>query len=220
MLLADARREVTLVAQAMYHRGLVVGTWGNVSRRQDDLLAITPSGMSYDIITPEDVVVINLQGELIEGKWQPSTEWRLHCMVYEQQAAVQSIVHTHSPYAAAFAVAGQSIPPVLEETAQMLGGEVRVTTYATAGTHELAEQAVLALQDRQACLLANHGLVAVGKDGWQALQACQVAEKSAMITLLATQLGTVNTLNNEEVEKLRAGFSHYGQTKADKREED
>jgi len=213
MLLADARREVMEVAQAMYQRGLVVGTWGNVSRLQDDLIAITPSGMNYEVIKPEDIVVLNRAGEVVDGKWRPSTEWQLHCLIYEEYPLIQGIVHTHSPYAAAFAVAGISIPPVLEETAQILGGEVRVATYAPAGTHELAETAVIALQDRQACLLANHGLVATGKDGWQALQACQVAEKSAMVTVLAKQLGTINILPDEEVVKLRASFAHYGQDK-------
>ncbi|MGE5381292.1 MAG: class II aldolase/adducin family protein [Methylocystaceae bacterium] len=218
MLLEKARHEVVEVARAMYHRGLVVGTWGNVSRRQDDYLAITPSGMDYEVITPEDIIVINFQGDIIEGKWRPSTEWQLHGLIYEQQASAQGIVHTHSPYAAAFAVAGVNIPPVLEETAQMLGGEVRVAAYAPAGTRELAEQALIAIQGRQACLLANHGMVAVGRDGWQALQACQVAEKSAMVTILAGQLGNVNILDQTEVDKLRAGFAHYGQTKLDQRE--
>lgn len=213
MRLLLERQEVLAVAQAMFHRGLVVGTWGNVSRRQGDLVAITPSGMNYDFLTPEDIVVVNLAGELIEGKWKPSSEWQLHNVIYQSNTEVGGIVHTHSPYAAAFAVAGCSIPPVLEETAQMLGGEVRVSRYAMAGTRELAEAAVTVLEGRQACLLANHGLVAVGGDGWQALQACQVAEKSAMVSLLARQLGNVNILSAEEVDKLRAGFAHYGQGK-------
>lgn len=214
MRLKEARQEVVEVAQAMYHRGLVVGTWGNVSRLAEGMVAMTPSGMNYDIITLEDIVIIDLQGGVVEGKWKPSTEWRLHTRIYEQQPSVAGIVHTHSPYAAAFAVAGKSIPPILEETAQMLGGEVRVSRYAAAGTPELAEEAVTALVSRQACLLANHGLVATGKDSWQALQACQVAEKSAMVTLLASQLGQVNILSDLDVSQLRASFASYGQTKA------
>lgn len=211
MQLEAERLEVIRVGRAMYDKGLVVGTWGNVSRRKDNLIAITPSGMDYLGLTPEDIVIVDLKGNLVEGKWKPSTEVGLHARIYELYPQVGAIVHVHSPYASAFAVAGKVIPPVLEETAQLLGGEVRVAAYAKCGSSDLARNAADALQDRQAVLLANHGLVGVGKDGQEALNACLVAEKSAMVSVLAGQIGQINVLGPEEVSALRAGFASYGQ---------
>jgi len=197
----------------MLDQGLVVGTWGNISQRQDNLLAITPSGMDYEILRPEDIVIMDVNGNVVEGERRPSTEFHLHCLIYQHYPEAKAVVHVHSPYASAFAVARRPIPPILEETAQMLGGEVRVAEYAAAGSPELARAAVRALADRQACLLANHGLVGLGRNVYEALRACLVAEKSARVTILAGLLGEVKVLPEDDVVALRQGFAFYGQPK-------
>ncbi|HHV77896.1 MAG TPA: class II aldolase/adducin family protein [Syntrophothermus lipocalidus] len=210
-----ACREVVRVAQAMYEQGLVVGTWGNVSAclpgREE--VVITPSGMDYTRLSPEDMVIIDLEGRKTHGKWKPSVEVPLHLAIYRARPDIWGVVHVHSIAASAFAVARMAIPPALEETAQLIGGEVEVAEYQPPGTRRLARAAVEALGQKNAVLLANHGLVGVGADVDRALKACLVAEKTAQVTIYARMLGQVNFLSPEEVRVLAEGFKHYGQVK-------
>ncbi len=208
-----ACREVVRVAQSMFEQGLVVGTWGNVSvclpgRKE---IVITPSGMDYARLTPEDMVVVDMEGAKIHGKWKPSVETPLHLFIYLARPDVWGIVHVHSTAASSFAVARIAIPAVLEETAQLIGGEIEVAEYQPPGTRRLARAAVKALGGRNAVLLANHGLVGVGSDADKALKACLVAEKTAQVVINAKILGRINRLSPEEIRVLAEGFKHYGQ---------
>lgn len=210
------RKEVIDIARQILQENLVLGTWGNVSRRikGESLLLITPSGMDYLTMTMEDIVLLDLDARSVEGKRTPSTETLLHTEIYKQRFDVGAIVHVHSTFASAFAVAAKSIPVILEETAQIIGHAVPVAPYAPCGTAELASQAVQSLGDGRAVLLANHGLVGVGQDPITALKVCKIAEKTAMVCLYANSLGQVNELSSKNIALLKEHFSHYGQAKS------
>lgn len=210
------RKEVLAIAQQIYKDEMVLGTWGNVSQRikGEDLLLITPSGMDYLTMTLEDIVLLDFDEQRIEGTRTPSTETRLHIEIYRQRPDVNAVVHVHSTLASAFAVAGKSIPVILEETAQVIGHPIQVAPYITCGTDELAIQATRSLGDGRAVLLANHGLVGVGTDLAAALKVCKIAEKTAQVCLYANSLGQVNELSPENVAALKEQFAHYGQNKS------
>jgi L-fuculose-phosphate aldolase len=205
--------EIVETCRVMMSTGLVVGTWGNVSRRcPPEGFQITPSGIPYHKLQPGDLVKVDLQTGSCSGRLRPSTETLLHAAIYRARPDVGAIVHTHSPYAAVFAVNRTELPPLLEEMAQLVGGGVRVAPYAAPGSADLAEGAVNALQERAAVLLANHGLVGVGCTLKEALTVCQVVEKSAQVFLWAKLSGSPHLLKEQEVQELRRGFlQNYGQ---------
>lgn len=205
--------EIVETCRAMMAAGLVAGTWGNVSRRcSPESFLVTPSGVPYADLRPEDLAAVELESGNCSGVMRPSTETPMHAAIYRARPDVEAIVHTHSPRAAVFAANRMEIPPLLEEMAQLVGGSVKVARYASPGTQELADNAVDALQGRAAVLLANHGLVGVGRTPGEALTVCQVVEKSAGVFLWAKLTGTPRLLGEEEVRLLRQGFLHdYGQ---------
>lgn len=212
------RQQIIHIGQEIYRQRLVAGTWGNVSCRLDptkDIL-ITPSGMPYSSLQPQDLVELDREGRITQGHRKPSSEFPLHVQVYQKRPDVAAIVHVHSPWACAYAVAHQPIPMLLEESAQVLGDNVPVARYAQAGSEELAIAACAALgKEHKAVLLANHGLVGLGQDLEEALLVCVIAEKTAMIGLMARSLGTVNSLAAEDVKYLHQAFREYGQPKKD-----
>ncbi|MDD4802044.1 MAG: class II aldolase/adducin family protein [Syntrophomonas sp.] len=209
------RREVLKTAQEISAAKMVTGTWGNVSRKADNqpLMLITPSGMNYGTMSIEDIVLVDYQGRVVEGKFKPSVESPLHAAIYCNRPDVGAVVHVHSTYATAFAVAGMSIPVILEETAQIVGHEIMTAPYAKCGSDDLAAMAVQTLGAGNAVLLANHGLIGVGKRTADALQVCYIAEKTAKVALLAKVLGGANTLSPEETKLLNENFRSYGQAK-------
>ncbi len=206
------RSEVVETARQMLQEGLVRGTWGNVSARLPGAsrMLITPSGRDYQTMNPDDLVVVDGQGNRVEGRWKPSTESPLHLAIYQHRPELGAIVHTHSPFATAFAVAGRFIPVITEEMAQVVGGPVKNAPYATCGSDELAVAVVKHLGSRQAVLLANHGLVGVGRDLKEALLSCIIAEKTAHIATIAKMLGGYSELDPDEVKGLRDNYiNHY-----------
>jgi len=206
--IVDTAREISL-------SGMVIGTWGNVSIKIQDqpLILITPSGMDYLTMAPEDIVLVDMAGQTTWGQWKPSTELPLHRAIYEHRPDLGAIVHVHSTYATAFAAARQSIPVILEETAQVIGHDILTVPYELAGSQDLAARAVQTLGMGKALLLANHGLVGMGKNVNEALRVCRIAEETARIALLAKSLGRVYALTPEEVSILHRGFRNYGQSK-------
>lgn len=210
------RKSVLNCAQEIYKSGMVTGTWGNVSVRTDnrELMLITPSGMDYSLLEPQDMVLLDFNGKVVEGAYHPSVETPMHLSIYRQRPDVNAVVHVHSPYALAFAVARRNIPVILEETAQIVGHEIESAAYAHCGTQALADNVIQALgTDRKAVLLANHGLVTVGQDVDEALQVCYIVEKTAMIALRASILGSIHALSNEDTAILNHNFKNYGQKK-------
>ncbi|SHH29425.1 class II aldolase/adducin family protein [Desulforamulus hydrothermalis] len=209
-----AKQKIIELGKKMLQAGLVAGTWGNISAlvREAGLVVITPSGMDYTCLQATDMVVLDLQGRPVEGQRRPSSEAPLHLAIYQARPDVGGIVHTHSEVATAFAVVRQPIPPVVEDAAMLVGGAVEVARYALPGTPELARQVVEALAQRSAVLMANHGLVGVGRSVEEAFTVCQVVEKCAKIYAWACTIGQPAVLPEQDVLMLsRLYRSAYGQ---------
>lgn len=215
MLLLDVRKKVIETARKMLKYGLTTGTWGNISIRNNEILvAITPSGVDYETMIPEDVVIVDLTGKVIDGNLKPSSETPMHLAVYRERPDVQAIVHTHSPYASAFAVLGKEIPVVLAEMAFVVGGSVQVTPYCRPGSPDLGKETVRCLRDRAGVLLGNHGVVAIGRNVDEALTAAMVIEDGARIYQMAAVMGAPRLVPEDEVSILREQYlKNYGQKK-------
>ena len=200
------RKAVADTARKMSVLGLVTGTSGNVSTRLGlggdgvELMAVTPSGQSYDLLAAGDIVVVDFEGEPVEGELVPSTESLLHGAIYQARAEVGAVIHTHSVYSSALAVAGLEIPAVIDEVAIHLGGPVRVARYAFPGTQELAVHVCVALEGRKAALMANHGAVCVGGDLQEALEVSTLLERVAEIFVHASAMGGAIQLPQEVTE--------------------
>ncbi len=200
----QAEREAVAVAsREMHARGLVVGSAGNVSMRLGGegggLLAITPTRKRYDELTADAIQVIDFEGEPVEGDLVPSVESLMHIAVYRARPDVRAVVHTHSVYATVLAVARLPLPPLIDEMITSIGGEVKVTGYAFPSTEELARQAAGALAERNAVILANHGVVGVGADLRAALTVCEMVERAAQVYVLARAIGRVHLLPDEVI---------------------
>ena len=151
-------------AQRAYREKMFAATSGNLSvfDRKSGKIYITPGSFPYEKMTPEDIMAIDLDGNILEGKHSPSSEWRMHAAIYRADKRVNAIVHTHSPYATAFAINHMRIPAVLYEMVFFLGGDIPVAEGAIPGTPEVGENCVPVLKERNGCLMANHGALAVG----------------------------------------------------------
>jgi len=211
------RTEIVRVARQLRARGLAIGTSGNVGARLvDGRIAITPSSMDYDEMGPDDVVIVEADGKPAAGRHSPSSELPLHVAVFAARPDVQAIVHTHSPFATAFSAVRREIPAVHYVLAPLVApgrDAVRIATYATFGTEELARNAVDALGDDQAVLLANHGAIAVGTTLMSALGRAERVEELAMLAWRAEQLGGAVLLDAHELDRVRTQMSRFpGQT--------
>lgn len=208
------RKKIIEVGRILINTGLVAGTWGNISAWDEDCGGywITPSGMDYLTLKEDDLVFLDLENKILKGKRKPSSEYLLHREVYRVRSDVKGIVHTHSPYATAHAVSRAPLPAMVEDLAMLVGGNVEVADYYPAGTQELAQGAVEKLESRNAVLLANHGLVGVGKSVEEALKVCQVVEKGAQIHIMSRILGNPILLNEQDVADMAESYrSKYGQ---------
>jgi len=188
----DAPQAVLAAAKEMLRKGLVEGTAGNISARQEDgSIVITPSSVDYEEMALDDLVVIDLDGHVLHAKKgrSPSSEKPLHLACFKAFDDVGSVIHSHPVHATMFAVARLDLPACIDEFAIFVGGDVRVTEYAASGTPEVGENAVAALQGRGAALIANHGMVAVGPRPDKALHITALVERSAKIVWGAGLLG-------------------------------
>lgn len=209
-------KEIIATGLELLNSGLVVGTWGNISALLPDGngYIITPSGMDYDILTEEDLVYMDLSGNVILGRRKPSSEFHLHQEIYKARPEIKAVVHTHSLYASAFAVTRKPIPPIVEDIAQLNGGPVEVADYALPGTVELAGNATKALKNRFAVLLANHGMVGTGRNMAEAVKVCRLVEKTAQIMICAQSIGKPVELSEADVSYMHNFFlTAYGQNK-------
>jgi L-fuculose-phosphate aldolase len=209
VLLAEQRAAVVRYARRMAGDGLVVGTSGNLSVRSGDLLAVTPSGVDYDELTPETVCVCDLSGALVAGPLQPTSELPMHLAVY-RHTGHRAVVHTHSTAATAVSMLVDELPSVHYLVA-LFGGPVRVARYATYGTRELAEHMVKALCGRTGCLLANHGTVTVGDDLASAYRLSRYLEWLCEVWLRARSAGTPRVLPLSEIQRVVDNLATYGQ---------
>ncbi|MBI3525807.1 MAG: class II aldolase/adducin family protein [Betaproteobacteria bacterium] len=213
--MADTRTlaaEVLHTARAMNASGINRGTAGNVSARREERggFLITPSGMAYEESSAEDIVTVGMDGHW-QGARKPSSEWRFHRDIYAAKSRVGAVVHTHSAFATALACMGCDIPPFHYMIARFGGKDVRCASYATFGTQELSDAALLALQDRSACLLAHHGMIVCGSDLKQALALAVELETLCEQYWRVLQIGAPKLLPDEEMERVLEKFSGYGQ---------
>jgi L-fuculose-phosphate aldolase len=208
---AQLRAGVVRVAQAMDQAGFAPSKSGNVSCRYGDGALITPSGLAYARMQPDDIVAIDLEGRVRSGAGKPSSEWPFHTSIYRARADAQGIVHTHSPKATALSCARRGIPAFHYMIAVAGGADIRCADYATFGTQELADNAVRALEGRKAVLLANHGVIAIGAalDGAFVIAAEVENLAGQYLALLQAGLEPV-ILDDAEMARVGEKFASYG----------
>ena len=201
------RRLLLEVIKNAAHDGLVSDYSGNASMRLPrGLVLITPSRRPYSRMKADDLVVMDMQGEPVEETFMPSSEAHLHLSIYQGREDVGAVLHTHSVFASVTAVAGLDIPVIVDEMVLALGGEVKVADYGFPGTEELSHSALKAMADRNAVLLRNHGVIGVGADAPQALEACRLVERVSQIFVYSSLLGRAFPLPPEMAEVERSIF--------------
>ena len=212
---AGLRRAVIDTARAMNDAGINVNKAGNVSvrctRGRHAGLLITPTGLEYDRLRPEDLAFLRLDDGTAIGGRAPSSEWRFHLDIHRSRPEFAAVVHTHSPSATALACHGRGIPPFHYMVAAAGGTDIRCAPYATFGTQELSDRALAALAGRKACLLAHHGVIACEASLAQALALAIEVEHLARMYLAALALGEPPLLADDEMARVLAKFEHYGQ---------
>ncbi len=197
---SELKQSVLFIAKKAFDEGLMAGTSGNMSIfcREQQTIVITPSSYDYRIMEEKDIVVINMDGTIVEGHLNPSSEWRMHAEIYREVERVNAIVHTHSPYATSFAVVHKEIPVILIEMLPFLNGSIEVSPYAMPGSAEVGRNAVPILKRKNACLMANHGVVAAGESIDRAYLAAVYTEDTAKIYHMALSVGTPVELSYQE----------------------
>ncbi|MCG8483858.1 MAG: L-fuculose-phosphate aldolase [Clostridia bacterium] len=214
MLMQDEREAIVEYSIKLIEHGLTTGTGGNISifNREEKIMAISPSGLDYYKTKPEDVVILDLEGNTIEGKRKPSSEYLLHKIFYERRDDCNSVVHCHSMFSGVLACLHWSIP-ASHYLIALAGKDVRCAEYATFGTQALAENAFEAMKDRNAVLLANHGLLAVSVDLPNAFNTAEEIEFCAEMFYRAKCVGEPFILSDEEMTLMASKFKVYGQVK-------
>lgn len=212
---ARLRQELLQTAQRLHSIGLSAAATGNVSVRCGNGLLITPSGVDYDAMQAEDSVLLDLEGRVLGGNRRPSSEWRIHCDIYRQRPDFGAIVHSHSAHATAIACQRRTIPPFHYMVTRAGGEDIRCADYATFGTQALSDNVMVALRDRRACLLANHGQIAAGADLAGALRLAWEVEELARQYCLTRQIGEPVLLDSAELARVMAQFEDYGQAPRD-----
>jgi L-fuculose-phosphate aldolase len=210
MLLAEQRAAIARTCRELAATGLVVGTSGNVSVREGDLVAVTPTGVAYEELTPEQVGVHRLDGNAVEAPLKPTSELPLHLAIYAARPGAGAIVHTHSVAATATSTLTDELPAIHYYVA-MFGASIRVSPYATYGTDELARNVVGALEGRTGCLMGNHGAVTTGEDLATAHERAKYLEWLCDVYLRATAAGRPRVLPPEEIDRVAAKLATYGQ---------
>ncbi|RVX43504.1 L-ribulose 5-phosphate 4-epimerase [Nonomuraea polychroma] len=212
----NMRKIVADLHAELVRYNLVVWTAGNVSGRipGEDLFVIKPSGVSYDELTPENMVVCDLDGNLVEGEHAPSSDTAAHAYVYRNMPDVGGVVHTHSTYASAWAALGEPIPCVLTAMADEFGGEIPIGPFALIGDDSIGQGIVETLKGHRskAVLMQNHGVFSIGKDPKAAVKAAVMCEDVARTVHVARQLGTPLPIAQDDIDRLYDRYQNvYGQ---------
>jgi L-fuculose-phosphate aldolase len=208
------REQVASACRRLAELGLVLGTAGNVSARAGDRVAISPTGATLGELSADAISVVDLEGGLVEGELEPTSEIELHLGVYRRYET-GAVVHTHAPMATALSCVLEGELPCVHYSMLLLGGTVRVAPYTTFGTPELAESVVEALEGRSAALMANHGAVTIGADPAAATELAELLEWACTVYWRAAALGTPRTLDEDERSAVIAAALErgYGETK-------
>lgn len=207
---AALREALCAASQTLERLGLNTGTAGNVSVRVEGGFIITPSGVKPGAQSAAAMVAMGIDGSVSDARQQPSSEWRFHRDIYVARADANAVVHVHSPYATALACQRRDIPGFHYMIAKAGGDSIRCSAYATFGTQALSDVALLALIDRRACLLANHGMIALGADLERALDMTREVEELARQFLLASSAGVPILLSDAEMRDALQRFKTYG----------
>lgn len=212
MLRIKMKEEVVHWAKELSARNLTVGTGGNISSfdRSEGLMVITPSGMEYAVLQADDMIVMKLHGDVVEGKWKPSSEWRMHAEVYQRRSDVNGVVHAHSTYATAISCLQQEVPPI-HYMVSLAGENVPCAPYATFGTQEIASGACDVMANRRAVLLANHGILTAAPTTAQAFHILEEIEQVAKLYCITRSMGNPVVIPNDEMQKMNELFKQYGQ---------
>lgn len=204
------KEEIQRMGRKVYQEGLVAGTSGNVSVYDEvnKVMGITPTNADYMTMRPEDVVLMHLDGTIVEGEKKPSSEWKLHAGIYRKIEGAGAVIHTHSPHATSFAINHETVPLVLVEMLPFLGGDIPLAAFGMPGTDEVGENAVKAMihPKRNACLLSNHGVVVYGASLSQAYIRAVYVEDAAKAYHMARQVGKPQVLSDEIQYKLREKY--------------
>ena len=216
MLLPELRKEVCELHKQLPLNNLVAWTSGNLSARDPgtNLVVIKPSGIRFEHLTPQNMVVVDIDGKQLEGAYKASSDTASHCYIYRGMPEVNGVVHTHSRYATAFAVTGRSIPCHTTAMGDEFGGEIPCGGFALVGGEDIGQRVVETLQGSRSpsCLLANHGVFAVGPSAEKAVKAAIMTEDNAAIMFLAYQLGEPLPISQENIDSLYDRYQNvYGQ---------
>jgi L-fuculose-phosphate aldolase len=207
---SELRAALAETARQSARQGLNPGSSGNLSVRISDGFLVTPSGLANDTLQAGQMVGVDMQGQS-NGNLKPSSEWRIHRDIYHARPEVNAVVHAHSPYAVSLACLRRDIPPFHYMIAAAGGKDIRCAGYATFGTQALSDNVLAALQDRRACLMANHGLVAVGASLDAALSLALEVEELCAQYWRASLMGEPVLLDDVEMDEVLERFKHYGQ---------
>jgi L-ribulose-5-phosphate 4-epimerase len=213
-MLETLRIEIYKLHMELPRNNLVSWTGGNLSGRdqQSGLVVIKPSGIRYEHLAPENMVVVDLDGKVVEGEYKPSSDTAAHLYVYRHRPEINGVVHTHSPFATAFAAAGKPIPPVLTAISDEFGGLIPVGGYAKVGGDEIGRILIESIGDSPAILMKNHGVFTVGRTPEEAIKAAVMVEGVARTVFYAMQLGPLDEIPAEEVARAhRRYLEEYGQ---------
>ncbi|GIN20602.1 L-fuculose-phosphate aldolase [Siminovitchia fordii] len=212
MIMEQERRDIVEYCNRLLSSGLTKGTGGNISifNRQKQLMAISPSGIEYDTMRPEDVVVLDLENRIVDSQRTPSSELEMHSIFYRKRTDINAVVHTHSVFAKTLSALRWSLPAVSYLVAYA-GKNVRCAEYASFGTKELAENAFKAMDNRKAVLLANHGLLTGAHDIKNAFNIAEEIEFCAEVYYRAKSIGDPVILEDEEMMHMEEKFQTYGQ---------
>ena len=216
MLLPELRAEVCRLHAELPKNNLVAWTSGNISARDaaSGQVVIKPSGLRFDDLTPENMVITDLEGRVLEGELKPSSDTASHCYIYRHLPHVNGIVHTHSRYATAFAVVGESIPCATTAMADEFGAEIPCAGFSLIGGEEIGRLVVDTLTGHRspAALLQNHGVFTIGRTAEAAVKAAVMTEDNAAIVWAARQLGSVIPIPQEDIDRLHERYQNvYGQ---------
>ena len=213
-MLENLKEELLHANLELPRNNLVAWTGGNVSARdlETGLVVIKPSGIRYEKLSSEDMVVVDLDGNIVEGTLKPSSDTASHLYIYRHRPDVGGIVHTHSRYATAFATLGKPIPCVLTAMADEFGGPIPCGRFALIGGEEIGKVVLESIGRSPAVLLKNHGVFTIGKTSIEAVKAAVMTEDAAATVWMAMQLGTPEIISTENIEKLHDRYTHiYGQ---------
>jgi len=213
-MLEKLKEELVELHLELPKNNLVVWTGGNVSTRdsQTGFIVIKASGIRYEEMCPHHMVVVDIDGKVIEGDYKPSSDVYSHLYIYKHREDVNGVVHTHSVYATAFAAVNKPIPVVLTAIADEFGGPIPCGGFALIGDDAIGKVVVESIGNSPAVLLKNHGVFTIGKDAKSAVKAAVMTEDNAKTVWLAMQIGTPDEISQEDVEKLHHRYTNiYGQ---------